>query len=209
MSHATSRRRPGPRSSAVGGDCGDLCRRGRRDRRPDPRWRIRRRRRDPDRPPRRCDGAVHGGLGRALGHLPARLRRGSRRSVPPRRAGSCWRSTCPLPSRGRRSQVSTGSRSRSRSRPRVAFAWMLTLLHAARSTTGRLALAVAVVAGCALVGFVPAGALLGPAGAVAGRARAVGGRARCCSPRRPSDRVALPAGARMTPSVVAVVLGWR
>ena len=50
----------------------------------------------------------------------------------------------------------------------VAFGWMLTLLHAARSTTGRLALAVAVVAGCALVGFVPAGALLGPAGAVLG-----------------------------------------
>ena len=50
----------------------------------------------------------------------------------------------------------------------VAFGWMLTLLHAARSTAGRLALAVAVVAGCALVGFVPAGALLGPAGAALG-----------------------------------------
>jgi hypothetical protein len=50
----------------------------------------------------------------------------------------------------------------------LAFAWMLTLLHAARSTTERLAAAVAVVAGCALVGFVPAGALLGPAGAAVG-----------------------------------------
>jgi hypothetical protein len=49
----------------------------------------------------------------------------------------------------------------------IAFAWMLTLLHAARSTTERLAIAVAVVAGCTLVGFVPAGALLGPAGAAA------------------------------------------
>jgi hypothetical protein len=47
----------------------------------------------------------------------------------------------------------------------LAFAWMLTLLHAARSTTKRLAVAVAVVGGCALVGFVPAGALLGPPGA--------------------------------------------
>ena len=50
----------------------------------------------------------------------------------------------------------------------VAFGWMLTLLHAARSTARRLALAIAVVAGCALVGFVPAGALLGPAGAALG-----------------------------------------
>ena len=48
----------------------------------------------------------------------------------------------------------------------LAFAWMMTLLHAARSTTQRLAVAVAVVAGCALCGFVPAGALLGPAPAV-------------------------------------------
>ena len=80
----------------------------------------------------------------------------------------CWRSTSRSPSRGRRSQVSTGSRSRWPSRRPLRSAWMLTLLHAARSTTGRLALAVAVVAGCALVGFVPAGALLGPAGAVLG-----------------------------------------
>jgi len=47
----------------------------------------------------------------------------------------------------------------------LAFAWMLTFLHAARSTMRRLASAVAVVVGCALVGFVPAGALLGPAAA--------------------------------------------
>ena len=57
----------------------------------------------------------------------------------------------------------------------LAFAWMLTFLHAARSTTERLAIAVAVVAGCTLVGFVPAGALLGPAGAaVAGLALSAG-----------------------------------
>jgi hypothetical protein len=49
----------------------------------------------------------------------------------------------------------------------IAFAWMLTLLHAARSTARGLALAVAVVAGCALVGFVPAGALLSPAAVAA------------------------------------------
>ncbi len=48
----------------------------------------------------------------------------------------------------------------------VAFGWMLTFLHAARSTIRRLALAIAIVAGCAIAGFVPAGALLGPAGAV-------------------------------------------
>ena len=47
----------------------------------------------------------------------------------------------------------------------VALGWMLTLLHALRSTVERLAAAVALVAGCTLVGFVPAGALLGPAGA--------------------------------------------
>lgn len=47
----------------------------------------------------------------------------------------------------------------------VALAWMLSLLHALRTTMERLAAAVAVVAGCALVGFVPAGALLGPAAA--------------------------------------------
>ena len=50
---------------------------------------------------------------------------------------------------------------------------MLTFLHAARSTIRRLALAIAVVAGCAVAGFVPAGVLLGPAGAAA-----VGPRAR-------------------------------
>jgi hypothetical protein len=44
---------------------------------------------------------------------------------------------------------------------------MLTFLHAARSTIRRLALAIAVVAGCAVAGFVPPGALLGPAGAAA------------------------------------------
>ena len=49
----------------------------------------------------------------------------------------------------------------------LALAWMLTLLHAARSTVRRLAVAVGVVGGCALVGFVPAGALLGPAPAAA------------------------------------------
>lgn len=49
----------------------------------------------------------------------------------------------------------------------LAFAWMLTLLHAARSTAKRLGSAVAVVAGCTLAGFVPAGALLGPGGAAA------------------------------------------
>ena len=47
----------------------------------------------------------------------------------------------------------------------LAFAWMLALLDAVRSTLERLGLAVAVVGGCALVGFVPAAALLGPAGA--------------------------------------------
>ncbi len=49
----------------------------------------------------------------------------------------------------------------------IAFGWMLTFLHAARSTIRRLALAIAVVAGCAVAGFVPPGALLGPAGAAA------------------------------------------
>ncbi len=53
----------------------------------------------------------------------------------------------------------------------LAFAWMLTLLHAARSTTERLAVAVAVVAGCALCGFVPAGVLLGPGAGGGGRPR--------------------------------------
>ena len=90
----------------------------------------------------------------------------------------------------------------------VAFGWMLTLLHAARSTTERLALAVAVVAGCALVGFVPAGALLGPAGAVlVGLALSAAALA-LVRPVGPAHRVALPARARMTPSVAAVVLGW-
>ncbi|HET7515777.1 MAG TPA: hypothetical protein VFJ60_13310 [Gaiella sp.] len=53
----------------------------------------------------------------------------------------------------------------------VAFGWMLRFLHAARSTVRRLALAVGVVAGCAVAGFVPAAALLGEAtAAVAGLA---------------------------------------
>ena len=53
----------------------------------------------------------------------------------------------------------------------IAFAWMLGLLDAVRSTLERLVPAVAIVGGCALVGFVPAGAVLGPAGAaVAGLA---------------------------------------
>ena len=53
----------------------------------------------------------------------------------------------------------------------IAFAWMLGLLDAVRSTLERLASAVAIVGGCALVGFVPAGAVLGPAvAAVAGLA---------------------------------------
>jgi hypothetical protein len=48
---------------------------------------------------------------------------------------------------------------------------MLGLLDAVRSTLERLVPAVAIVGGCALVGFVPAGAVLGPAGAaVAGLA---------------------------------------
>jgi hypothetical protein len=47
----------------------------------------------------------------------------------------------------------------------LGFVWMLGLLHAVRSTMSRLAVAVAVVAGCALAGFVPAGALLDPAAA--------------------------------------------
>ncbi len=50
----------------------------------------------------------------------------------------------------------------------LAFAWMLALLDAVRSTLGPLAVAVAVVGGCVLVGFVPAGAVLGPAGAAVG-----------------------------------------
>jgi hypothetical protein len=53
----------------------------------------------------------------------------------------------------------------------IALAWMLALLDAARSALERLAVAIALVGGCALIGFVPAGALLGPAGAaVAGLA---------------------------------------
>jgi O-antigen/teichoic acid export membrane protein len=53
----------------------------------------------------------------------------------------------------------------------LAFAWMLALLDAARSTLERVGLAIALVGGCALAGFVPAAALLGPAGAaVAGLA---------------------------------------
>ena len=57
----------------------------------------------------------------------------------------------------------------------IALAWMLALLDAARSTLERLVVAVALVGGCALVGFVPAGAVLGPAGAaVAGLAVAGG-----------------------------------
>jgi hypothetical protein len=47
----------------------------------------------------------------------------------------------------------------------VALAWMLGLLHAVTSTLEGLVAAVAVVGGCTLVGFVPAGAVLGPAGA--------------------------------------------
>src|SRR5262245_4486200 len=45
----------------------------------------------------------------------------------------------------------------------LAFAWMLHILGALASTLRRVAIAVAVVAGCAVVGFVPAGALLAPA----------------------------------------------
>jgi hypothetical protein len=44
----------------------------------------------------------------------------------------------------------------------IAFAWMLGLLDAVRSTLERLVPALAIVGGCALVGFVPAGAVLGP-----------------------------------------------
>jgi O-antigen/teichoic acid export membrane protein len=55
----------------------------------------------------------------------------------------------------------------------LALAWLLALLGALRSTVERLALAVGVVGGCTLVGFVPAGALLGPVGgALAGLALA-------------------------------------
>jgi hypothetical protein len=46
----------------------------------------------------------------------------------------------------------------------LAFALMLALLGAVRSTLRRLALAVAIVGVCALAGFVPAGALLGSIG---------------------------------------------
>jgi hypothetical protein len=46
----------------------------------------------------------------------------------------------------------------------LALAWMLTLLGALRSTLQRLGAAAAVVFACALVGFVPAGALLGAVG---------------------------------------------
>ena len=69
------------RAAPRGGDCGDLRGRRRRDRGTGPRRRLRRRRRGPDRPPRRRDGAVHGGVGRAVGHLPARVRRGPREPV--------------------------------------------------------------------------------------------------------------------------------
>jgi O-antigen/teichoic acid export membrane protein len=51
----------------------------------------------------------------------------------------------------------------------LAFAWMLHILGALGPTLRRLVVVVAVVAGCALVGFVPADAILGPAwGAVVG-----------------------------------------
>ena len=57
----------------------------------------------------------------------------------------------------------------------LALAWMLTLLGALRSTLQRLGAAAAVVGACALVGFVPAGALLGAVGgAVLGLALASG-----------------------------------
>jgi hypothetical protein len=57
----------------------------------------------------------------------------------------------------------------------LAFAWMLALLGAVRSTLERLGTAVVVVGACTLAGFVPAGALLGPAGAaVLGTAVAAG-----------------------------------
>ena len=57
----------------------------------------------------------------------------------------------------------------------LALAWMLTLLGALRSTLQRLGAAAAVVCACALVGFVPAGALLGAVGgAVLGLAVATG-----------------------------------
>ena len=46
---------------------------------------LRRRRRRPDRAARRGDGPVHGRLGRAVGHVPARLRRGARRPASSRR----------------------------------------------------------------------------------------------------------------------------
>jgi len=53
----------------------------------------------------------------------------------------------------------------------LAFVWILSLLGAGRAALRRLARAVAVVAACALVAFVPAALLLGPiAGAVSGLA---------------------------------------
>jgi hypothetical protein len=45
----------------------------------------------------------------------------------------------------------------------LAFGWMLHILGALAPTLRRLAVAVAVVAGCAVAGFVPADAVLGPA----------------------------------------------
>ena len=88
----------------------------------------------------------------------------------------CWRSTCPLAFAGQAIAGLDGLALALAVSTAVAFGWMLTLLHAARSTLRGLAVAVAVVAGCALVGFVPAGALLGTGagGGLVGLALAAG-----------------------------------
>ena len=140
---------------------------GARDRSARARQCLRRRRRCPDRAARRGDGAVHGRLGRAVGHVPARLRRRARRADFPSSAPPCSRSTCRSRSPARRSPGSTGSRSRSPSRRRSPSAGCSrSSTPPARRSAGSCS-AIAVVAGCAVAGFVPAGALLGPAGAAA------------------------------------------
>ena len=115
--------------------------------------------------PRRRDGAVHGRLGRAVGHVPARVRRRARRAASPVGA-AVLAIHVPFAFAGQALAGLDGLALALAVSTAVAFGWMLTFLHAARSTIRRLALGDRVVAGCAIAGFVPAGALLGPAGAV-------------------------------------------